>query len=275
MPRFALHRCAWLLLVATLCAGMAQAQQRDSLWSRIKKAATAPEGQRQAGPQREAPGTDAVANIHALEDRFGGSFSATPFPGVYQREGDPDQAAVLVTRDAGVVINAGSSGLHRGPDGPRLTHAETAAFLRPLLPYLDMRRLIHFGGDGPLRMIVLSGIDCPYCKTLEAQLASTGVRYAVVPTAIMPENRPLARDAYCAADPARAWHDALLRGRRPPRATACEFDARYYRILAGLLGASTPRILYADGELAHPLGDGRIKDIKAKLASLSENGQEF
>lgn len=187
-------------------------------------------------------------------------------------------AAQLVTGDGGIVMNSGSLGMQHGASGPRLTESEQESAIRPLMRHFATEKMVQFGSpEVPLRMLVLSAVDCAYCAKLEPALASRNLRYAVIPSALFAENEPLVHRIYCAPDPGKAWLLSLSTGKKPAsQDVSCGYDREHFWVLSGLLGGATPRLLFADGDLMRPSSDGPgIKRIQDKLIELERAGIAF
>jgi len=138
---------------------------------------------------------------------------------------------------------------------------------------LRLGDFIQYGGDGPLRMVVMSGFDCPYSRALETALRAAKARYAVVPGTIGTANQRYLGDIWCASDRAAAWHGAMMSRTLPPRAPAsCRYDADYFGTLQGMLGGSLPMVLYADGTIG---SGGDPTQVLARLAELNGRDVHF
>lgn len=272
-------RCVFTVAaIACLLAPVAIAQ--DSPWSLLKSVVRDAFHGNQAPanpPERhdQPASRDTAEEERAdLERGLGKPFRKTRFTGLYELDSsDKEGAAILSTAKGRITFNNGILGPRWGIDGPVLGGEEVKSLMKQWIPQLDVRGFIQKGGKGPVHMVVLSAIDCPYCRTLEARLDAANVRYAIAPTALMNENWPIVRAIYCSPDPAGAWTRALQRGKRPLGEAECNFDADHFRVVSALLGGSTPRILYADGELSRP--PGSLQTIKARLTSLEESGIQF
>lgn len=118
-------------------------------------------------------------------------------------------------------------------------------------------------GKGERRIAVFSDPDCPYCRELEKELANIDnltVHVFLLPLADLHPNAPaVARDIWCAADPARAWQAYMLEGVAPAgmapagMATggqACDAPLAEIAELAGRLGINgTPALIMPDGRI--------------------------
>ena len=104
-------------------------------------------------------------------------------------------------------------------------------------------------GAGQRRLAVFSDPNCPYCKQLEAELAS--LDNITIYTFLLPflgETKPTA--IWCAADRAAAWRRLMLDGDDSLLNTgaACDHPIGRNLALAGQLGVQgTPTLIWADG----------------------------
>ncbi len=268
---------ASVLACLLLASATAAAQQRPSLWSQVKNAVQQRNPQQQRAEQRPPP--DSPENdIRELQQTYGERFRTTPFPGIYEivrtiPYSPRTTAPILVTRKAEFTFNNGKLGAQRGSDGAPLSLSEWGAVLLRWQQSIRVDQLLQFGGEGPLRMIVLSAFDCPYSQKLETGLNAARIRYAVVPSTIGTKNQPYLRDIHCSATPSTAWTNALRNQVIPPRApSSCAYDADYFRVLDGLMGGSKPNILFADGSISR---ETDVRKVRAKLTELEATGAHF
>jgi len=217
-------------------------------------------------------------DLDELQYMYDGRFEATPFPGIYRMVRQPAPspratAPILMTRNADVTFNNGALGPQDGKTGRKLSVEEWGALVMRWRGALRFGDMLQFGGDGPLRMVVVSGFDCPYSKKLEMQLRAANARYVVAPSTIGTANQPRLRDIWCSADRSAAWSAAMERNVLPSRApAACAYDADYFRTFAGMMGGSLPVVLFADGTIS---SGSNPAAILAKLAELNKNGVDF
>ena len=227
--------------------------------------------------QRLRP-AEVMQELQDLRGMYEGDFVQTPFPGIYlMLRSTPYSpratAPILMTRDAEFTFNNGALGAQDGATRRALGPAEWGALVMRWRQSLKFDDLLQFGGEGPLRMIVVSGFDCPYSKKLEATLKSKAARYAVAPSTIGTANRPRLRDIWCSANRSAAWTRAIETGALPPRAPAsCAYDAQYFETFNGMMGGSLPNILYADGTIGSGSDPSRVL---AKLADLQARDIHF
>jgi len=217
-------------------------------------------------------------DLGVLQQMYEGQFRTTPFPGIYLMVRPRPQSArttapILMTRDAEITFNNGALGPQEGESRRKLSLAEWGTLLMRWRQSFRFEDFIQFGGNGPLRMVVISGFDCPYSKKLEAELAKANARYAVAPGTIGSANQRYLPDIWCAADRSAAWRNAINGKGLPPRAQAtCRYDAAYFETFNGMMGSSMPNVLYADGTVAS--GSDPAK-VLAKLAELKQRDVHF
>ncbi|KAB2857750.1 MAG: hypothetical protein F9K41_02925 [Sphingopyxis terrae] len=121
------------------------------------------------------------ADIETLQRLYNERFVATPFAGLYQIDrpipySPRETAPILVTRDGEYSFNNGKLGAQHGDTGAPLSGAEWGALVLRWRDQIRYSDLIQQGGNGPLRMLLLSAYDCPFSKKLEAALAAAGTR---------------------------------------------------------------------------------------------------
>lgn len=136
------------------------------------------------------------------------------------------------------------------------------------LPLSDAIKTVH--GTGQRRVAVFSDPNCPYCKQLEAELAS--LDNITIYTFLLPflgETKPIT--VWCAADRTSAWRrlmlnddDSLLN-----TATACDHPIGRNLTLARQLGVQgTPTLIWADGTRSEGfVGRAAIESRLAPAAS--------
>jgi thiol:disulfide interchange protein DsbC len=106
-------------------------------------------------------------------------------------------------------------------------------------------------GAGTRRVAVFADPDCPYCRTLEAALATlddvTVYTFLHPVDALHPGARERAIAVWCAPDPAAAWATLMATGRVPaPAPCAHPIDA-VLALGAQLALTGTPTLFAADG----------------------------
>jgi len=141
------------------------------------------------------------------------------------------------------------AGKAKSPDeAPQQYQPTTASPIRfEQLPLSDAIKTVH--GTGQRRVAVFSDPSCPYCKQLEAELAS--LDNITIYTFLLPflgETKPIA--IWCAADRAAAWRRLMLDSDNSllNTATACDHPIGRNLALARQLGVQgTPTLIWADG----------------------------
>lgn len=141
------------------------------------------------------------------------------------------------------------AGKAKSPDGaPQKkppTSATTISFEQ--LPLSDAIKTVR--GAGQRRVAVFSDPNCPYCKQLEAELAS--LDNITIYTFLLPflgEMKPIA--VWCAMDRAAAWRRLMLDGNDSllNASTACDHPIDRNLALARQFGIhGTPTLIWADG----------------------------
>lgn len=226
----------------------------------------------------DRPGPAAEQDMRQLREMYDERFRPTPFEGLYEivKPAPPSArstAPILVTRAAEYTFNNGRLGARTGSSGPALDPAAWGALLLRWKSQFRTADLIQSGGSGPLRVIVLSAFDCPYSRKLELALHGAGVRYAVVPSVIGVANRRFLPGLWCSADRSAAWYRAVGQGiTAPPAPAGCAYDAAFFETFNGLLGGSTPTLLFADGTVSREQDPAAIR---RRLAELERRGVQF
>lgn len=157
--------------------------------------------------------------------------------------------------------------------GPRpLSPAEQAAMQKEMLAALDTAQLIRvpYGDGGGRRLLLLSALDCPVCKKLEAKLLQLQDRlnttFYIAPLSLRAPDSAAGPKAWgqvarlwCAPDRAQAWQTYWRDGSLPTASdSACAFNSpqkaarAYLGLHAALLSAGveikgTPTLLLEDG----------------------------
>jgi thiol:disulfide interchange protein DsbC len=108
-------------------------------------------------------------------------------------------------------------------------------------------------GDGSRVLAVFSDPECPYCKTLEGELARLGnVTIYTFPYPILsPESRIKSIAVWCAPDREQAWTQAVLTG-TIAKLNACANPVEDNLVLGSHLGVTgTPTMIALDGRMLH------------------------
>lgn len=139
------------------------------------------------------------------------------------------------------------------------------------LPLADAIKTVH--GTGQRKVAVFSDPSCPYCKQLEAELASLdNVTLYSFLVPFQGEVKPIA--VWCAADRAEAWQRLMLHGDDSLLNTGapCEHPIARNLALAQQLGVQgTPTLIWADGSRTEGFVGRAV--LEARLAQNSEEKQ--
>ncbi|TDR30286.1 DsbC family protein [Hydromonas duriensis] len=110
-------------------------------------------------------------------------------------------------------------------------------------------------GNGKQVFAVFSDPECPYCKQLENTLTRmdnyTQYVFLYPLDSLHPKAKGLAKQIWCAKQPAQAWQDLMLDGIAPTNTGDCAHPIDKNVELGGKLGASgTPTLIRADGTVS-------------------------
>lgn len=119
------------------------------------------------------------------------------------------------------------------------------------LPLDKAIRIVH--GKGERVVAVFSDPDCPFCRKLEQELARLDNLTVHLFLHPLPDLHPgaveVARNVWCAADPAASWRDYMLAGKAPAAVPDCQAPIAEIAALAARLGVSgTPALIFPSGE---------------------------
>lgn len=119
----------------------------------------------------------------------------------------------------------------------------------PLQNAIEIRR-----GSGAYKFAVFSDPDCPYCKSLESNLARAGVSdytgyiFLLPLKTLHPDAATKSESIWCAKDKAEAWSNFMLKGIAPEKIN-CENPLALNEKLADEIGVSgTPTIYLSNGK---------------------------
>ena len=157
------------------------------------------------------------------------------------------------------------AGKAKSPDeAPQQYQPTTASPIRfEQLPLSDAIKTVH--GTGQRRVAVFSDPSCPYCKQLEAELAS--LDNITIYTFLLPflgETKPIA--IWCATDRVAAWRRLMHDGDDGQFniSTSCDHPIGRNLALARQLGVQgTPTLIWADGSRTEGYVDHQV--IQARL----------
>lgn len=139
------------------------------------------------------------------------------------------------------------------------------------LPLQDAIKTVR--GDGRRQLAVVSDPACPYCRQLEAELAT--IDNVTIYTFLVPflgEARPIA--IWCAADREAAWRDWMRQGDASHQhsGTPCAHPIARNLALARSFGIQgTPTLIWADGERTAGFIDRAA--IESRLAASATGGR--
>lgn len=152
------------------------------------------------------------------------------------------------------------------------TKAAEPASVIDRLPLSDA--IVHRQGTGRRRIAVFADPNCPYCRKLESDLA--GLPDVTVYTFLVPvlaaSSRERSRNVWCAPDPARAWHDWMVRSVPAPRsAEGCDHGTLERNLqLARRVGlAGTPGLLFDSGRWIMGALEPRTLDLTLTIESVA------
>lgn len=223
-----------------------------------------------------APAADAADDLgKTLAAAFPGvkvvSVADSPLAGIVEVVTE-NKEVVYATRDGKYLFNGN---LFDVAARRNLTAERLAALARIDFAALPLNRAIKLvRGAGTRRIAVFDDPLCPYCRQLHGELdklRDVTVYIFPLPLPIHPGADVLAHGAWCAEDPAKAWHDMMTSGARPaPPASGCRAPLEEVTRLAVRLGVnSTPTIYLENGEQlagAVPAGalEGRLRAAAGK-----------
>ena len=133
------------------------------------------------------------------------------------------------------------------------------------LPLKDAIKTVR--GTGKRVVAVFSDPDCPFCKSLERELAAltdTTIYTFLFPLdGLHPEARARAVAIWCASDPAGAWRSLMLEGASPAPRDCANPVERNVALGTSLGVTGTPTLIAGDGRLK--AGAASAQDIAAWL----------
>jgi thiol:disulfide interchange protein DsbC len=120
------------------------------------------------------------------------------------------------------------------------------------LPLVDAIKTVR--GNGRRALAVFSDPDCPYCRELEAQLATledaTVYTFLMPLTSLHPQATDKAITVWCAADRPRAWRAVVLERKTLLFKTCPHPIDRNLALAEKLEIRGTPTLIAADGRMA-------------------------
>lgn len=173
----------------------------------------------------------------------------SPVPGLYEVRYNGTE--ILYSSENGdfVFVNGSLVETHTRQN---LTEARSQTFMVSDFDKLPLKDAIVIRqGNGSRRMAMFVDPNCEYCKNFERELANVHdvTIYAFLIPILGPDSKTRARDIWCAADPAKAWRDWMLRRGEPVRAMKCDVAPLERNVvLAGQQHMSvTPSLFFSDG----------------------------
>lgn len=118
-------------------------------------------------------------------------------------------------------------------------------------------------GSGARKVAIFSDPDCPFCKSLEKELAlldNVTVYVFLNPiTSLHPDAMERANEIWCSADRARSWRDYMLEDKKPAKAAKCETPVNDILALSEKIGIDgTPALVFPNGKRV----DGAISAVQ-------------
>ena len=209
--------------------------------------------------------------VERVHDRFPGTQSAAiapAFPGFHYVVKDGE---VLFVRDDLSILVAGNV-IDLATNKSLVVEIKARHPRKIDLSKLNLNDAIRFG-HGKKRLVVFSDPDCPYCRSLQAELTKLrDVEVYLFPfplDALHPSAHVVATAIWCQGDRAAAWDDYLIRRVEPHGAATCPTPIERNVALGKALGIrATPSIVLPDGSLIE--GSQQAERIEALVAEASK-----
>ena len=170
---------------------------------------------------------------------------ATEMQGLYS--GSLDQKIVYINEDAQHIF---FGSMIRLKDQHNLTKDLTLSDKRidfNKLPFSDAIKTVR--GNGKHQLAIFSDPNCPYCKTLDANLSQLNdvtiytFIYPIKTASILPS-----KQVWCSANPEFAWKQLMQHAVKPTAAANCTTPIERNLALGQRLGLQgTPAIIFANG----------------------------
>ncbi len=126
-------------------------------------------------------------------------------------------------------------------------------------------------GSGKRVLAMFSDPYCPACKQFEQTLQQLDdiTVYVFMFPVIRPELADHSKAVWCSPDPAKAWIDLAMRGKRPGANAACANPVEKNLELGRSLGVNaTPTLIFANGErVAGGLREADLKELLDQTAA--------
>lgn len=115
------------------------------------------------------------------------------------------------------------------------------------LPLKDAIKIVH--GKGERQLAVFEDPNCGYCKRFERDLQNVDnvTVYMFLYPILSRDSAEKSRNIWCAKDNAKAWHDYMLKDKKP-KDTSCDIDAIERNLALGRKHkiTGTPTLIFAD-----------------------------
>jgi len=197
---------------------------------------------------------DEAAIRHALAERLADlpridEISKSPVQGLYEVRYNGTE--ILYSSENGDYVFVNGS-LVETRSRQNLTEVRSQAFMVTDFDKLPLKDAIVIRqGNGARRMAMFVDPYCEYCKSFERDLVNVHdvTIYAFIIPILGPDSKTRARDIWCAADPAKAWRDWMLRRVEPMRAMKCDVTPleRNVAFASQQRISVTPSLLFGDG----------------------------
>lgn len=195
--------------------------------------------------------------------------SKSPLPGIYEVVVEGDQLVYANRQCTHVLVG----NLLEGGTNKNLTQSKLDRISAINFESLPLGQAIRFvNGNGSRPIAVFSDPDCSYCRGLESELAKLDdatIFLFPYPASTHPEAQAKSKQAWCSAEPAKAWREMVLEGKAPAAKVDCANPIASNISLGDKLNITgTPTIFLGDGR--------RVRGLvtAAKLNSLlAETGK--
>jgi len=197
---------------------------------------------------------DEAAIRHALAERLPelphiDEVTKSPVPGLYEVRYNGTE--ILYSSENGDYVFVNGS-MVETQSRQNLTEARSQGFMVTDFDRLPLKDAIVIRqGNGARRMAMFVDPNCEYCKNFERDLVNVRdvTIYAFIIPILGPESKVRARDIWCAADPAKAWRDWMLRRAEPVRAMKCDVAPleRNVAFASQQRISVTPSLFFGDG----------------------------
>ncbi|EGV34092.1 hypothetical protein ThidrDRAFT_0247 [Thiorhodococcus drewsii AZ1] len=104
--------------------------------------------------------------------------------------------------------------------------------------------------------ILISGVDCGFCRNLERQLHQEDIAYRVVPVMLSDENRDLVEAVWSAVDPSVAW-STIMSGKEanfPKSMEHRRYPWEAFHDMNCMMGGGAPIAIFPNGDMVFGKG---------------------